>query len=162
MLIVSNTSPLSNLALIGEFELLQRIYSRILISPIVYSELLCLLEIEQTILNTVNIGWLGIEQPTNLSLLQTLNQVLDLGEASAIAIAIDINADRLLIDERIGRSIALYYGLNIRGILGILIHAKNQKLIPNTKTLLDRLINQAGFRVSQALYTRTLQESGEL
>ncbi|MEP0956314.1 DUF3368 domain-containing protein [Microcoleus sp. FACHB-1515] len=66
-----------------------------------------------------------------------------------------------MIDERLGRTIALQYGLKIRGLIGILVTAKNQGLISATKPLLDRLIGEAGFRVSQALYDRTLHESGE-
>ncbi|MEM9808376.1 MAG: DUF3368 domain-containing protein [Cyanobacteria bacterium P01_D01_bin.56] len=46
--------------------------------------------------------------------------------------------------------------------VGILVNAKNQGLIPATQPLLDRLVDEAGFRVSQALYDFTLQESGEL
>jgi predicted nucleic acid-binding protein len=52
-------------------------------------------------------------------------------------------------------------GLKVRGILGIIVNAKNQGLLPADKPLLDRLINEAGFRVSQALYERTLQKAGE-
>jgi hypothetical protein len=161
MRVVSNTSPLSNLAVIGEIELLQQIYPKILIPPTVYAELICLPEIRSTITNLCNIGWLEVQVPSDLLLIQILNETLDSGEAAAIALAIELKADRLLIDERIGRETALAYGIKIRGILGILVNAKNQHLISATKPLLDRLINTAGFRVSQALYDRTLQESGE-
>jgi len=47
--IVSNTSPLSNLAVIGEIQLLQQIYSKILIPPIVHTELMRLPEIQPAI-----------------------------------------------------------------------------------------------------------------
>ena len=162
MRIVSNTSPLSNLAVIGEISLLQQIYPKILIPPIVHTELIRLPEIQPTISALINTGWLEVQVPQNLQLLQTLNQTLDPGEAAAISLAIELDADRLLIDERLGRSMALQYNLKIRGILGILVNAKNQGLIPSAKPLLDRLIHEAGFRVSPALYDRTLQESGEL
>ncbi len=160
--IVSDTSPLINLAVIGETELLQRIYPRILIPPIVHAELLRLPEIQAKISGLLNSGWLEIQNPTNLQLTQTLNQTLDPGEAAAISLAIELNADRLLIDESLGRSIALQYGLKIRGLLGILVNAKSQRLIPATKPILDRLISEAGFRVNPALYTRILEASGEV
>jgi predicted nucleic acid-binding protein len=161
MSIVSNTSPISNLILIGEMVLLQQIYSKVLIPPAVHSELTRLPILQPTILSLLGEGWLEIQAPTNLQLLQVLSQTLDPGEAEAIALAVGLNADRLLIDERLGRRIAASYGLKLRGLLGILIHAKQQGLIPVLKPILDRLINQAGFRVSQALYDRTLQEVGE-
>lgn len=161
MLIVSNTSPLSNLTVIGELSLLQQIYPKILIPPIVHTELMRFPEIQSTISTLTNTGLVIIQMPQNPQLVQTLNQTLDPGEAAAIALAVELNADRLLIDENLGRSIAIQYGLKIRGILGILVNAKNQGLIPAVKPLLDRLISEAGFRVSQALYDRALQESGE-
>jgi uncharacterized protein len=161
MPVVSNTSPLSNLAVVGEMALLQQIYPQILIPSVVQAELMCLSEIQPVISKLINIGWLEIQDPTDQQLIQTLNQMLDPGEAAAIALAIELNADRLLIDEQLGRSIALQYGLKIRGLLGILVNAKNQGLIFATKPILDRLMSEAGFRVGQALYERVLQESGE-
>lgn len=161
MLIVSNTSPISNLAAIGEISLLQKIYPKILIPSLVYTELMHCQEIQHMVSALVNVGWLNIQDPDDLKRIQTLRQVLDSGEAAAIALALECNADRLLIDERLGRSVAAQYGLKVRGILGILVNAKKQKLIPSTKQLLDRLIHDAGFRVSQRLYERTLQESDE-
>ena len=161
MLIVSNTSPLGNLAVIGEISLLQQIYPKMLIPSIVHIELMSLPEIQPTIATLVITGWLEIQTPKNLQLIQSLEQTLDPGEAAAISLASELNADRLLIDERLGRRIATQYGLKVRGILGILVNAKEEGLIPAAKPLLDRLVNEAGFRVSQALYIRTLQESGE-
>ncbi|AIE76293.1 DUF3368 domain-containing protein [Synechocystis sp. PCC 7338] len=94
-------------------------------------------------------------------MLNTLAQMLDPGESEAIALAIEIDAERLLIDERLGRDIATNYGLKLRGLLGLLINAKQQGMIPMLRPILDRLIKQAGFRVSPTLYARILQEAGE-
>ncbi len=161
MIIVSNTSPISNLVIIGEISLLQQIYPKVFIPPAVYSELTRLPILQPTILSLLDTGWLEIQTPTDLQLLNILSQTLDPGEAEAIALAVELSANRLLIDERLGRSVAANYGLKIRGLLGILVNAKQQGLIPVLKTILDRLIDQAGFRVSPTLYARTLQEVGE-
>jgi hypothetical protein len=161
MRVVSNTSPLSNLAVIGKIGLLQKIYPKVLIPPAVHDELICFQKIQSTISNLVETGWLEVQVSKSVQLTQILNQLLDPGEAAAIALAVDIRADRLLIDERIGRSIASQYNIKIRGILGILVNAKSQGLILTVKPLLDSLIDEAGFRVSQALYDRILQEAGE-
>jgi predicted nucleic acid-binding protein len=169
MIVVSNTSPISNLLIIGEVSLLQQIYPKVLIPPAVHAELMRLPMLQPTVVSLLGIGWLEVQAPTNLQLLDTLNQTLDPGEAEAIALAVELSTVRdqrdegvrLLIDERLGRSVATSYELKLRGLLGILINAKQQGLIPVLQPMLDRLINQAGFRVSQALYDRTLQEVGE-
>jgi uncharacterized protein len=161
MIIVSNTSPISNLIVIGEISLLQQIYPKILIPPSVHSELTRLPTFQPTMFSFLGAGWLEIQAPTNLQLLYTLSQTLDPGEAEAIALAVELSANRLLIDERLGRNVAASCGLKLRGLLGILINARQQGLIPVLKPILDRLIDQAGFRVSQSLYDRTLQEVGE-
>ncbi|MDY6783010.1 MAG: DUF3368 domain-containing protein [Cyanobacteriota bacterium] len=161
MVIVSNTSPISNLVFIGEISVLQQIYPKVLVPPAVHSELTRLPILQPTIVFLLDADWLEIQTPTNLQLLHTLKQTLDPGEAEAIALAVELSANRLLIDERLGRSIAASYGLQLRGLLGILIHAKQQGLIPVLKPILDRLVGSAGFRVSQTLYNRTLHEVGE-
>lgn len=141
MVIVSNTSPISNLIIIGEISLLQQIYPKILIPPAVHTELTRLPILQPTGTALIRTGWLEIQTPTQLKLLHTLNQTLDPGEAEAIALAVELSANRLLIDERLGRSVAASYGLNLRGLLGILINARQQGLIPLLKPILDRLID---------------------
>jgi uncharacterized protein len=161
MIIVSNTSPISNLIFIGEIALLQQIYPKVFIPPAVHLELMRLPILQPIVIDLLNIGWLEIQTPTNLQLVDTLNQKLDPGEAEAIALALELSVDWLLIDERLGREVATGYGIKLRGLMGILINAKQQGIVPVIKPILDRLINQAGFRVSPALYARTLQEVGE-
>ena len=73
-----------------------------------------------------------------------------------------MQADQVLIDERRGRLIASRLNLRYTGIIGILVEAKNKGLIVDVKTLLDALINEAGFWVSEALYTRVLQRVNEI
>ncbi len=70
----------------------------------------------------------------------------------ALALALEINADLLLIDERRGRTEASRLGIRITGLLGILVEAKQQALIPAVQPLMDDLIAISEFRVSQALY----------
>ncbi|MCT7983462.1 DUF3368 domain-containing protein [Laspinema sp. A4] len=86
---------------------------------------------------------------------------LDPGEAEAIALARELNADRLLIDERKGRAVASRLGIKLTGVLGILIVAKRRELITEIKPLIDELIDISRFRVGDELYARVLQDVGE-
>jgi uncharacterized protein len=157
MIVVSNTSPLSNLAIIGQLSLLQQIYSKVIIPPAVYRELTNVNSIGAEITTLLTTGWIETQSVSERALVETLQSELDEGEAEAIALAIELKADRLLIDERLGRSVATRYKLKITGLLGILTAAKVSRLIPSVKPVLDNLIEQAGFRVSRELYARTLQ-----
>lgn len=91
----------------------------------------------------------------------SLRATLDFGEAEAIALAVELNADRLLIDERLGRVIAVRSGLQVTGVLGILVAAKRRNLIQDVKPMLDALTQQVGFWVDEQLYAEVLQAAGE-
>jgi predicted nucleic acid-binding protein len=86
---------------------------------------------------------------------------VDIGEAEAIVLALEFKPDLLLLDERKGRQVASNLGIKFTGILGILIEAKNKKLINAIKPIMDDLIKQVGFRVSSKLYQRVLQIANE-
>ncbi|MGK7905318.1 MAG: DUF3368 domain-containing protein [Hormoscilla sp.] len=103
----------------------------------------------------------GVVDSQRVRLIQETQANIDLGEAEAIVLAIDINADILLMDERRGRAVAISYGLNVTGLLGILLQAKRNGIILAVKPLMDRLIEEADFRVSSQLYANILQLAGE-
>ncbi|NET36646.1 MAG: DUF3368 domain-containing protein [Cyanothece sp. SIO1E1] len=156
MIVVSDTSALSNLALINYLWLLEAIYQAVIIPDVVASELAA--ASNPTIAAILQLGWIQTQSLTNFQLANQLQQDrgLDAGEASAITLALELQADDLLIDERLGRQEALRLGLSIVGILGILLVAKQRSLIPQVQPIMNALIDQAGFRVSSQLYQRIL------
>ncbi len=161
MIIVSDTSPINNLAAINQLDLLRQLYTTVIIPETVYQELT---ETEITVAGATEVqtlDWIQTRQVSNRTLVEILRNELDGGEAEAIALAIELNADQVLIDERRGRMVAARSNLNYVGILGILIEAKGQELILEVKPLLDALINRAGFWVTEPLYNRVLQLVGE-
>ncbi|NDJ17456.1 DUF3368 domain-containing protein [Myxacorys almedinensis] len=161
MIIVSNTSPISNLLIVGQLELLQHIYQQVVIPPTVDQEVRALQTFGIDLTIYISATWISVQIPTDVLLIDTLKNELDDGEAEAIALALQLKADRLLIDERLGRLVATQHGLNITGILGILRTAKVLGLISRVKPILDDLVQQAGFWVDQALYEQMLKDVGE-
>ncbi len=141
MPIVSNTSPISNLAKVGQLNLIQQLYGRILIPTAVWEELLDERASETVITAVQSASWLEVQPVQNQKLVNELRGLVNVGEAEAIAIALEVNANRLLIDERLGRRAAANLGLKTTGALGILLAAKQQRLISAVKPVMDDLIN---------------------
>ena len=160
MIVVSNTSPISNLAAIGQLELLQQLYGNIIIPPAVYQELINSGDAEPATLAVQTLDWIQTQPVSDRVLLETLQANLDPGEAEAITLAVEINAERLIIDERRGRNEAIQLGLQVTGILGIALAAKQEGLIPLVQPILDDLRANT-FWIRDALYAEVLRLAGE-
>lgn len=161
MVIVSNTSPLIGLGAIGRLNLLQNIYGEIIIPQAVYDEVTALGSSDASAVAVQTFPWIKTIQTTNLALVAELQKKLDLGESEAIALAIELSADLLVIDDESGRKIARNLSIKLIGAIGILIQAKRLGLIPDVKSLMDDLINQAGYWIDKQLYNYVLQQVGE-
>ena len=159
MIVISDTSVITNLVAIHHLCLLQQFYDLILIPEAVYRELA---DIDPPVPGPVEVqtlDWLEVLSLRDRTIADQLqNQFqLDPGESEAIALALEINADLLLIDERRARAEATRLGLRLTGLLGMLVEAKQRSLIPSVKPLMDALIDTSEFRVSQPLYEQILQ-----
>ena len=75
--------------------------------------------------------------------------------------AVEVNADWLLMDERLGRETARHFGLTHVGLVGILGEAKKQGIVHELSPLLNQLRDVAGFRMSSELYNQVLRDAGE-
>lgn len=159
MIVVSDSSPITNLAAIGQLDLLRQLYQNVFIPAAVYRELTAASGSHPGAI-VQSLDWIEARDVANRLLVTALRIDLDEGEEEAIALAQEISADLLLLDERRGRAVAGRFGLRVVGLLGVLVDAKQQGLIPEVKPLLDALV-RAGFRISQDLYARVLQAAGE-
>ena len=157
MIIVSDTSPINNLAAIDHLHLLQQLYGTVLIPEAVYQELT---DPDFPVAGAKEVQtftWIQTRSVQDRTMVKALSSELDPGEAEAIVLALEMKAEQVLIDERRGRMIAARLNLHYTGILGILVEAKSQGLISTVKPLLDDLINKAGFWVAEPLYKSVLQ-----
>ncbi|MGK7954668.1 MAG: hypothetical protein AB4063_05320 [Crocosphaera sp.] len=100
MIIISDTSVLSNLAIVGRLHLLPEIYQTIIIPQAVAEELTNAQDEGQQIKSILSADWLQVGQTTNVEIIAMLryNCRLDRGESEAIALALELKADELLID----------------------------------------------------------------
>ncbi len=161
MIVVSDTSAISALARVHELELLKSLFGTVVIPAKVYAELLELSQFGVDVSAFQSAEWLIIRHPKQSDLLVGLLQRLDSGEAEAIALAVELKADLIIIDELEGRKAAAGLRLSITGIGGVLIRAKRAKLILSVKNLLDRLMTEANFYLSRQTYLNILEAAGE-
>ncbi len=159
MIVVSDASGISNLIQVGQIDLLRKLYGELLISPGVYRELV-VMPAQMAVLNTLD--WITSSAPANQELIVRLinERNLDLGEAESIALALERNADVLVIDESLGRKVALDFRIQIIGVLGVLIKAKQEGIIDYVRPIIDDLL-QIGFRLHPSLVNKVLKQLGE-
>lgn len=158
MVVVSDTSPITNLMQIGRLDLLRQLFAEVLIPPAVYAEL-CEIEAQKAALESQ--PWISVRVPLQPENIRRFDGDLDLGEAEAIALALELQPDYLLIDEQRGRQRADELGLPVVGLLGVLMRAKNAGLIEAVGPVMEELVMQAGFRIHPTLYQNVLTQVGE-
>lgn len=161
MIVASDTSPLTSLAAIGHFELLRALFGEIHISQGVWRELNHGGRRHPGSLQAEGAPWVHRHEVKDLTLVTVLQSDLDLGEAETLALAIELKADLVLLDEKEGRHIAGRLGLRTLGVLGILLQAKRLGAVVEIRSLLDALRKQAGFFLGESLYWQVLEQANE-
>lgn len=162
--IIADASPLIGLAKIGRLNLLQNLYQCILIPPAVHAELQAGSSRSggEELQRALAEGWLETADYTAIptAAVAELKQRLDLGEAEAIALALHLPADLLLIDEQCGRVVAQQKGVRIIGTGIVLVTAKRRGHITSVRTELDALF-RSGYRLSARLREQLAVMAGE-
>lgn len=135
--IVSNTTPLISLMKISQLEILEKIYSEIIIPEAVYEEIEAGKH-KEFYRDLSKIEWIKIQSIDDKN---SVDYYLDLdaGEAETIILASEIGADLIILDEKLGRFHAKNIGLKVTGTIGVLVKARKMGLIPKMKPLLIEL-----------------------
>ena len=152
MVVVSNSSPLIALARIQRLDLLPAIFESVLIPPAVARE------ISPSI--PVLPAWLRIQAPNALPPASLLRRRLGDGEWEALALASELRADWIILDDLPARRSAEATGLNVIGTFGTLITAKRTGLLKSIRPELDALL-RTSFFLSPKLYDELLAVAGE-
>jgi hypothetical protein len=160
-LIVSNASPLINISAIRKLDILRKLYKQILIPTAVWDEIVIKGKGQPGSEAVKKANWIKKEPVQNVTLVETLGLTLDRGEAEAIALAKEKNAELLLIDEQLARKVADHLSLNYIGLIGVLREAKSKGLIKGIKSHMDLLRTVAGFWISEDVYREILKLEDE-
>jgi len=161
MKVVADTSPLTALLHIKQIPLLKTMYGKVIIPSTVASELNTLITFGYDLSFLKEKETFIIQKAMDKQFIAVLSRQLDPGEAEAIALAKVLQADLLLIDEKLGKQLAEREQLACKGAIGVLIQAKTEGLLPIIKPYLDDLVNNLKFRLSEKIYKLALQKAGE-
>jgi predicted nucleic acid-binding protein len=154
IVVVADTSPIRYLVRIGEIDLLQKLYGQVTLPEIVLDELQAEDGLPLVRAWAGNLpAWVQVRSPAKPLAMTQLN--LHRGESQAIALAEELQAALLLIDDRVGVRAALERGLTITGTLGVLVEAAQAGLI-HIEAVLQKL-QETNFRATPGLYQRALE-----
>ena len=157
MIIFSNTTPFIALASVNRLDLLPALFDIIhvvddVVDECAYGGFIVVPDLRQ-------LSWVKVvPSPTTPSASILLE--LDRGERFTISAAMALNADKVIIDEKIGRNVAEYLGLSVVGTLGILLQGKQEGLIQSFSEIV-REMRERGIRYHPELVQRLAKMVGE-
>ena len=154
--VIFNSSPLINLSKIKSLNLIEKIYGQVIIPEAVNEEVVISGKTKENIEGIIQLiekDIVKIVKVKNRSLVKSFQMNLDYGESEVLALAIDMNASLIIIDEKEARQVADTYNLNKTGFIGILIKAEKLGLIDSAMDLIDLAIKK-GFRINKNLYIK--------
>lgn len=154
---VSNTTFLIYLSKLNIFNLAKNMFKNILVPAEVLNEFHAK-NLPENIILVKELGGFLIEVVSDID----ANISLDLGESAAISYCLKSKISTFLSDDRKARKIARNIGLNVKGILGVLLWNLENKKISRSEclNLFGRLIND-GFYISVGLYNEVRDKMEE-
>jgi uncharacterized protein len=160
VIIVADTTPLSELAKVGHLNLIQDVFGEIVIPQEVYREVTTGDHPAVAIVKLAT--WIEVRSISDVQKLSILQRStnLDLGECAAIVLTEEIGADQILLDDLDARRIAKARNLSVIGTIGTLILAKQRGVIVSVRVILDNLIEEGAY-ISQRVYRDALVVAGE-
>jgi len=159
---VLDSSVVIALSALGYFGELKDVFSEVLVSRAVYEEV-CVkgrgLMGERELLEAANAGMVMVKGVQNRLLVNALLDPLALGEAETIALAVEENADWVVIDDKLARRRAKSMGLNVIGSLRVLRLMYDAKLV-DKEAFLEALekLKEIGFRVGDEVVNKVVKQ----
>ena len=149
IVVITDTSCLIAFSKIDALDVLHKLYKKVVVSK----------EIAEEFSEPLPL-WIEILEVSNKNYQKILETLLDKGEASAIALALELKNALLVLDDLKARKEAQKLGLKITGTLGILFLAKEKNIISSLKIYLDKL-QQINFRIADNIVFELLKKSKE-
>lgn len=148
-IVISDTSCLILFQKINQLEILLKVYQTVITTPQIAAEF-----------NETLPSWIKIISVKDQKYLDFLSTQVDIGEASAIALAKELENTLVILDELKGRRLAKKLGLKVTGSLGVIHKAKELGVISAVKPILDK-IGETNFRISDKILAELLLLNNE-
>ncbi|MDN3581530.1 DUF3368 domain-containing protein [Mucilaginibacter flavus] len=145
-IVITDTSCLILLDNIGAFDILHNVYEHIITTPEIAAEFKKILP-----------DWIQVIPVKDIALVAAYNKQVDLGEASAIALAQEIPDVLLIVDDFKGRRLAGQLNIRFTGTIGVLITCRQQHKISSLRPYFE-LIKLTDFRIDPAMLDRILDD----
>ncbi len=148
---VIDASPLIVFQRIGQPGLLQDVLGHVYAPPAVCREVYG---------DQPTPDWITERPPVQPLATRVIAARLGFGESAAIALALEMNADELVLDDLAARRLAVSLRLRIIGSVGLVLRAKDRKLIEAVRPILDAMKDQQ-FHISEHVFLKILAAAGE-
>lgn len=155
--VISNTTPIISLCSVGYEFILKELFRKIVIPQAVDIELRSL---DKPGSHFSHLEWVEVVSVQNEDFVMFLRKDIDKGEAETIALARQMNADVVIIDENVGYQIARHFGLSVVRTLSILEVAKNKRIISRIRPIVEQMV-QRGRWYSKSVIEKFLGDVGE-
>ena len=152
---VSNSSPIIHLTKIGLLGLLEDLFRQIVVPEKVFEECTHSDRHQDEAALIKNAEWIVVESISNTRVFNLLHSDVDAGEAEALVLALESNAELILLDDQEARFKARRMGLPITGTVGVLLLAKKKGLIESFSESIHQLQSK-GFWISPTLLHQLL------
>ncbi len=160
MNLVLDSSALITLARIGRLDLLRQIARAVHIPEAVYEEVVQAGQGRHGSVEVAQAQWIFRHEIQDAGAVARLRVGMGKGEAEAIVLARELQADVLILDDATARRVAEAEGRNVVGLLGLLVHAKLHGLVGAVRPILDDMV-AAGFFLDDFLHRSILDQAGE-
>ena len=160
-MIVSNSTPISNLLHIKHVHLLQKLFREVYIPDAVADELNAFFKDSNDFQDCLNNNHIIIKKVESLHFVKHMTPYLHQGEIEAICLCLENGAVLCLMDDKDGREVAQMNQLPVTGTLGILLKAKSMGYISEVKFLIDMLRSEKHFWIDERMYQKALSLAGE-
>lgn len=154
MIVIADSSVIIAFQAVDRLDVLHSIFGEVIIPHAVYQEVFAIEKKKAP-------AFIKVVKLKNREVFNTLFLQLGAGESEVIALALEKKTDKVAIDDKLARRTAEKLGLKIIGTVGILLLAKEKKLVPTVKGMLDAMMKKISFRLSDAVVEKTLKAAGE-